>query len=72
MRKSVEVDHWGAVKANDSNRDTTISHQALSLMESETSGSVSERLPPAPIVLFDFPSLYYEFQFSIHRALPGC
>lgn len=35
-RKSIELGHWDAVKANDSNRDTTKSHQAFGLIESET------------------------------------
>lgn len=35
-RKSVELGHWDAVKANDSNRNTTESHQAFGLIESET------------------------------------
>ena len=32
----MQLSHWDAVKASDSNRGTTISHEALSLMESDT------------------------------------
>lgn len=35
-RENVELGHVGAVKANDSTRDTRISHQALGLMETDT------------------------------------
>lgn len=33
--KNVEVGHQGTTKANDSNRHTMISHQALDLMEND-------------------------------------
>lgn len=82
-KKSVELGHWEAVKASDSNRDTAISPGAVGLMENDTcsvlstwsgpgtSGRGSEKLPPAPTVLFHSPSPYCGFQTSILRALLG-